>query len=180
MIRTILIAGLVWLVVGFNVATAEIYKYRDTHGVIRYTYDLAEVPEEQRPKVQTYEETPAATPEVDPAPKEDDAVAGTVEDDSGKGTPVVDEKKIEELNQRKKELDAELAGLMEEKYKLLKEKENLKGSLAGRDANRVAEYDGKVKKLNRKIAEYEKRLEAFQKEVDEVQKALGSPEESGS
>ncbi len=179
MIRILFVTGLVWLVAGLNIATAEIYKYRDAQGVIRYTYDLAEVPEDQRPKVQTYEEAPA-TPEVDPTPKEDDAPAGTAEDDSGTGTPVVDEKKIEELNQKKKKLDAELAELMEEKYKLLKEKKSLEGSLAGRDAKKVAEYDGKVKKLNRKIAEYQKRHEAFQKEVDEVQKALGSPDESGS
>ena len=48
---------LMMLVVGSDPAAADIYKYRDAQGVVRYTYDLAEVPEDQRPQVQTYEET---------------------------------------------------------------------------------------------------------------------------
>jgi hypothetical protein len=39
---------------------------------------------------------------------------------------------------------------MEEKYKLLKDKEKLKNTLDGRDTVAVAEYDNKVKELNRK------------------------------
>lgn len=174
--RICFIAVLVWLVAGFSAVTAEIYKYRDAQGVMRYTYDLAEVPEDQRPKVQTYEETPAAVG-ADPTSKKEEVSADTIDGDAKDGTPPVDEEKIKELNQKKKDLDAEFAGLMEEKYKLLKEKEKLAGSLAGRDKQAVAKYDDKVKKLNRKIEEYQKRRETFQKEAEEVQKALETPKD---
>jgi chromosome segregation ATPase len=160
---------------GLNTTNAEIYKYRDAQGVIRYTYDLAEVPEDQRPRVQTYEETAAAT--NSPSTQEADiAPAESPKEDGEEDTGVVDEKKIEELSKRKKELDAEFAGLMEEKYKLLKEKNRL-DTLAGRDTAAVAEYDKKVKELNRKIADYQKRQEAFQKEAKEVEESLGNQSE---
>lgn len=177
MIRTFICASLMMLIVGLDSASAEIYKYRDAQGIVRYTYDLAEVPEDQRPNVQAYDEAPAAS---EPATGESNAPAEASEKKPEKEDLVVDEKKIEELNQRKKELDAEFAGLMEEKYKLVKEKEKLTDSLAGRDTAAVAEYDAKVKKLNEKIADYQKRRDAFQKEAEEVQKALEKTEESGS
>lgn len=154
-------------------AAADIYKYRDAQGVVRYTYDLAEVPEDQRPQIQTYEEKPAVSPTPPPANGDN----GAVQDDSDKKTDeeiVVDEKTIEELNQRKKELDEEFAGLMEEKYTLLKDKAKLE-TLAGRDTVAVADYDKKVAELNRKIADYQKRRDAFQEEAEAVKKAVENP-----
>ena len=173
------------LLVGFSPSVAEYYKYRDTQGNIRYTDNLADVPMDQRPATETFEEAPSNTLSETAVGQEDSSKESESEEsnDLEKGdeaAPVVDEQKIEELNQRKKELAAEFAGLMEEKYTLLKEKKRLAGTLAGRDAKMVAEYDDKVKKLNQKIADYQKRREAFQKEVDEVQKAIANPEESGS
>ena len=178
MIRISLLALLVLLTIDFQMVNADIYKYRDAQGITRYTYDLAEVPEDQRPKVKTLEEEPSA---IDTAPSQEssDNPANASKKDSEDDSPVVDEKKIEELKQKKKELDTEFAGLMEEKYKLLKEKEKL-DTLAGRDAAAVAEYDRKVKELNRKIADYEKRQKAFQKEAGEAEKALKNSEDSGS
>ena len=177
MIRIFICATLMMIIGGLNSANAEIYKYRDAQGVVRYTYDLAEVPEDQRPKVQAYDEEPA---DSEPESGESITPAKASEKEPEKEDLIVDEKKIEELNQRKKDLDAEFAELMEEKYKLVKEKEKLADSLAGRDTKAVAEYDDKVKKLNQKIAEYQKRRDAFQKETEEVQKALEKSEQSGS
>jgi chaperonin cofactor prefoldin len=64
---------------------------------------------------------------------------------------------------------------MEEKYKLLKEKERFDDTLAGRDTEAVAEYDKKVEALNRKIADYQKRRDAFQEEAEAVKKAVENP-----
>jgi predicted RNase H-like nuclease (RuvC/YqgF family) len=176
MMRACLIAVSLLMVIGINPASGDIYKYRDDQGVIRYTYDLAEVPEDQRPQVKMYEEesppsaaSPAAIEGEDGPAQEPDA------DKKEEEIPVVDDKKIEELNQRKKELDKEFAGLMEEKYKLVKEKEKLEKTLAGRDQAAVSEYDNKVKKLNEKIDDYKKRRDAFQKEAEEVKKVLENP-----
>ena len=172
--RTFVTVALLLLIIGFSPANADIYKYRDTNGVVRYTYDLAEVPEDQRPQVRTYEETPTE-PETSPQ----ETVGTGADPDTPNETideeVVVDEKTIEELNQRKKELDEEFAGLMEEKYSLLKDKENLQKTLAGRDTVAVADYDKKVEELNRKIADYQKRREAFQKEAEAVKKAVENP-----
>jgi len=156
-------------------AAADIYKYRDAQGIVRYTYDLAEVPEDQRPQIQTYEEKPAV-PSTPPSSTNGDS--GAVQGDSDKKTDeeiVVDEETIEELNKRKKELDEEFAGLMEEKYTLLQDKAKLE-TLAGRNTVAVADYDKKVEELNRKIADYQKRRAAFQKEAEAVKKAVENPD----
>jgi len=174
--RILMLSILLLMVLSTYPVSADIYKYRDDQGVIRYTYDLAEVPEDQRPQVQTYEES---TPEAGAAAQTEADVAsdeGNKTDEKDAGPPVVDKEKIEELNQKKKELDKEFAGLMEEKYRLIKEKQKLAETLAGRDEKAVAAYDEKVQELNDKIADYQKRRDAFQKEADEVKKAAENPE----
>lgn len=176
MIRYVITIALVMFFFNVNAAIAEIYKYRDAEGIMRYTYDLADVPEDQRPKVQTYEETPTETQAL-PAPEEGVAPAETQKLDGEEDAPVVDEKKIEELNQKKKELDTEFSALMEEKYKLLKEKERL-DALPGSDTEGAAKYDKQAKDLNRKITDYQKRQEAFQKEAEEAEKALKKSKDS--
>lgn len=168
--RTLALAVL--LLAGWPLAVAaDIYKYTDAQGIVRYTYDLAEVPENQRPGVQSYEEAVTSDSEVPPVEQNADKTEEGAEGEQGEDSVVVDEKKIEELKQKKKELDQEFAGLMEEKYKLLKEKQKLE-TLAGRDVNAAAEYDKKVEDLNRKIADFQKRQDVFQKEAQAVEKAL--------
>ncbi len=156
--------------------TAEIFKYRDAQGVLRYTYDLGEVPEDQRPGIETYEEETASVVESPQESQNGEVSAGESENKpADDAPPLVDEQQIEELTQKKKDLDAEFSGLMEEKYNLLKEKEKLANSLAGRDTTAVAEYDKKVEALNRKIADYQKRRDAFQEETEAVKKAVENP-----
>ncbi len=174
--RLFILAGLLLMVLSTYPVAADIYKYRDDQGVIRYTYDLAEVPEDQRPQVQTYEEAKPETGSAVQTEEIADGDKGNNADDKAADTPLVDEEKIDELNQRKKDLDQELADLMEEKYSLIKEKEKLAETLAGRDEKAVAAYDEKVKELNDKIAEYKKRRDAFQKEADAVKKAAENPD----
>jgi chromosome segregation ATPase len=157
-------------------AVAEIYKYRDAQGVTHYTYDLGEVPEDQRPGIETYEEETASVVESPQEGQNGEVSAGESENNPADNVPPpVDEQQIEELTQKKKDLDAEFAGLMEEKYTLIKEKEKLADSLAGRDTAAVAEYDKKVEALNRKIADYQKRRDAFQEEAEAVKKAVENP-----
>jgi DNA repair exonuclease SbcCD ATPase subunit len=176
MIRIAITAVFVVVIFAISSATAEIYKYRDAQGVLRYTYDLGEVPEDQRPGIESYEEETAPVVESPGEGQNGEIFAGESENKpTDDAPPPVDEQQIEELTQKKKEFDAEFAGLMEEKYNLIKEKENLANSLAGRDTAAVAEYDKKVEALNRKIADYQKRRDEFQKEAEAVKKAVENP-----
>jgi len=159
-----------------NIVIADIYKYRDSQGVVRYTYDLAEVPEDQRPRVQTYEEAAPAAESATAEETETNGYKSSKTEEEAEDKPVVDDKKIEELKQKKKDLDEEFAGLMEEKYKLKKEKEKLANTLAGRDKVAVDAYDKKAKELNKKIADYKKKRNAFQKEAEAVKKAVENPD----
>jgi hypothetical protein len=150
------------------------YKYRDAQGITRYTDNLAQIPEDQRPKAQTLEtiETEEAVPaSADPNTVEMDS---SVNQDGTQAEVVVDEETIAALNLRKKELDAEFSGLMAEKYKLLQEKEKLSG-LAGRDVEARESYESRVADLNNRIADYKTRQDAFQKESERVKKALEPP-----
>ena len=150
-------------------AQAELYKYRDAQGHVCYTDNLAEVPKDQRPHIQALEEvaaTPSATTIEARAVVEDKPQAATDPSDE-----VVNEETITDLNSRKQELDKEFAGLMDEKYKLLREKHQLDG-LAGRDVEARKAYEDKVTALNERIADYQIRRNAFQKKADQVKQSL--------
>jgi predicted RNase H-like nuclease (RuvC/YqgF family) len=157
-----------------NLAADEIYKYRDADGVVRYTYDLGEVPEDQRSDIQTFEEEAISVTESSPAGQNDEPSEAPEAKPTEDASPIADDQKIEELNQKKKELDQEFAGLMEEKYNLLKEKQRL-GSLPGSDTKAADDYDKRANELNRKITDYQNRQEAFRKEVEAVKKAREKP-----
>ena len=82
--------------------SSEIYKYRDNDGFVRYTYDLGEVPEDQRPGIQTYEESASAVeaPAAEQKVVESSANKDEENEPADDALPVVDEQKIEELNQK--------------------------------------------------------------------------------
>ena len=153
-------------------AQAELYKYRDAQGHVCFTDNLAEVPKDQRPYIQALEEVsapPVATSTEARAVAEDKPQASTDQPDGE-----VNEETIAALNSRKQELDQEFSGLMDDKYKLLKEKHNLDG-LAGRDVEARKAYEDKVQALNQRIADYQIRRNAFQKEAEQVKQSLKAP-----
>lgn len=178
--RTFIIAGLFLFIAGLPSARGEFYKYRDAQGVVRYTYDLAEVPEDQRPEVKTFEEeVPAA--QTTPSEVTKDQERGQDKDGAGIGDESkVDEQRIEDLRQMKKELDKEFADLMEEKYRLLKEKQKIDKLNKGPDHKAaVAKYNKKVQGLNDKIADHQKRNDAYKKEYEALEKALKNDKNKG-
>ena len=157
---------------------AEMYKYRDAQGNTCYTDNLAQIPEDQRPKAQALETIDADAAVQATVDKNALELENSFDQDETQTDMVVDEETISALNLRKKELDAEFSGLMAEKYKLLQEKEKLSG-LAGRDVEARESYEGKVADLNNRIADYKTRRDAFQNECEVVKKALkpSSPED---
>jgi hypothetical protein len=173
-----LVVAVVWA----TPAVGEFYKYRDKHGTVRYTDNLAEVPPEQREKLQTYEgvsrpltqEAPAAAAPDSPAPGEPEPQVPewTAEQTAAQAA-------VDQLRQRQQALLEEYAALQQERE-----------ALAASPGQRVSpaeqrRYDQQVQDLNTRLADYQKRRDAFEKEVAAhnekmTQRVAPPPQEAGT
>ena len=131
-------------------ASAEIYKYRDADGVLRFTNNLQEVPKDQREGVQSYHEIenkaePAESPAQENAvePQADDALR----------------QEEQTLKDEKALLDAEFAKLEEER-KLLVEL-----SQKDRSDEEDAEFRQHIESFNARIKDYDEKLKVFEEKV---------------
>ncbi len=131
-------------------AQAEFYRYKDENGAIRFTDDLAEVPEDQRPKLRVYDEPADFGIEPEKPAEKENAEA---EDDKDKPDRMTVYKQLRE----------EEARLMEELEDLKKEKANF-----GEPGSES--YNKKVEQLNKKVEEYEKKRAAHNKKADEFRR----------
>jgi hypothetical protein len=144
---------------------AEMYRYKDAGGVIRFTDNLADVPEKQRAGMSVYESTssPSATEQpsgqnqqVPEKPKSVDSTAGVPQTAEFSNDP----SRVDKLLKIKTALDEENAQFMKESLALSEEKK----TLSGNDA--IKAYNEKVNALNARVDDYEKRRAVFQKEAD--------------
>ena len=164
---------------------AEYYQYRDQNGVLRFTDNLADVPEDQREQIERYteSETFVITEDESLESLQDTSVQEeTGEDMEGayqseeNGEDMDDADQSEEtetgrddnlaqlkkLNQMKAALDEEFAELMEEKQVLLQYKDSKK-NISMKEAKA---YQKKVTLLNQRITDFEERRQAYKKEAD--------------
>ena len=160
---TLLILSCVWLPA---TASAEYYKYRDQNGVLRYTDNLADIPEDQRPKIETRSSTEDYLPTREPAeakPKDKkvqefnkkmEEQSQAISHEMQSGSAGVNLQRI------KNSLDQEYEELMKEKAGLLKLREKINTRADG------AAYSERVTALNKKNADFEARRQAFQKEAE--------------
>ncbi len=147
---------------------AEFYRYKDKDGVLRYTDNLAEVPEDQQPA--TYKEMADFLPPegqqkessaVQDNKVQENKVEEKAEPDNRQGTDISSLREEEkQFAEKRAELEKEYAGLVTERQSLAKEKDT-----ANSTESRKA-YNGKVMKLNEQIEAYEKKRDAFQKEIE--------------
>ena len=151
-------------------ASAEFYRYLDEKGKVHFTDDLGNVPLEQRPKADEYEEPyDELTQEerVEGKREETETSKGVVEE-TEEEPPQEDAqlKEVEEktLEQKLKETGAKL---QEEYEALAKEREELE-KMATRPLTqtRRKELIEKVRDYNLRSEDYEKRRQAFNKEVE--------------
>jgi len=143
---------------------AEFYQYTDQSGVLRFTDDLTQVPEDQRSKVKKYlEPDDSLTPEQR-AQKALDARQETVAEEkleiSG-GEYLVE---FERLDKKKTGLDQRYTELTKERNDLAKVKEAIASEAE------LKAYNEKISSLNKRITAFEKEREAFSKEVDAFNK----------
>ena len=151
---------------------AEYYQYRDQNGVLRFTDNLADIPEDQRQQIESYTESEdfVMTEEESLEYLQDTSVQEeTGEDMEGAYQSEETETdrddnlaQLKKLNQVKATLDEEFAELMEEKQVLLQYKDSKK-NMSMKEAKA---YQKKVTLLNQRITDFEERRQAYKKEAD--------------
>ena len=160
-------------------AGAEIYRYKDTNGTIRFTDNLTDVPEKQRAGLSAFENTPTSTA---PSVNEKDQGRNTTNlelmttEKLRAGDSTVnssqseehsdDPSRIDRLLKIKTALDEENAQFMKESLILSEDQKTLSGKAS------INAYNEKVNALNARMDEYEKRRAAFQIEADAFDAAL--------
>jgi hypothetical protein len=127
-----------------GLAGAEFYKYRDANGVLRFTDDITEVPEDQRPQLKEYKSV--VTPE--PAAEATEETKGP---------------KKSELEAMAQKLEAEKAALEAEYQAILDEDRRIK-AMVGDPENPPSpeEYNQQLRELRKKIDAYDARRRDFQ------------------
>jgi hypothetical protein len=166
-------------------ALAEYYQYRDQNGVLRFTDNLADVPEDQRQQIKSYTESEAfvMTEEEsmeylqDTSAQEEtgeDMEGADQSEETGEDMEGADQSEetetgrddnlaqLKKLNQMKAVLDEEFAELMEEKQVLLQYKDSKKNM----SIKEARAYQKKVTLLNQRITDFEERRQAYKKEAD--------------
>jgi uncharacterized coiled-coil DUF342 family protein len=127
-----------------GLAGAEFYKYRDANGVLRFTDDISEVPEDQRAKLKEYKSV------VTPKPVEEvtDAQSGP---------------KKSELEAMAQKLEAEKTALEEEYQTILDEDRRIKAMTEDpENPPSPEEYNQQLRALRKKIDAYDARRRDFQ------------------
>ncbi|MFZ2633289.1 MAG: DUF4124 domain-containing protein [Desulfosalsimonadaceae bacterium] len=157
-------------------ASGEYYQYEDSQGNQRFTDDVANIPEDQRTDIKTFESV-QSEPQQDmtgeDAVQEEDASdnqKAAEETDTAKAKPSVvgvDRKKIDELNATREELRKTFAALEAER--------NAIGPPPPKNAKSVVkkEYNNKISELNRKINAYQQRTKEFDEKVKAYNSQIG-------
>ena len=149
-------------------AGAQFYKYLDKQGNVRFTDDVNQVPESQRAKARSYEESraPAASAAESGDGAEKKPAAGAAE------VPVLsavsassDEDSLDSgkarIDEMKKQVDTEYKALVKEKETLAKEKEERK------TREEISDYNKRVEAFNQRAAKYETMSDDLRKKAEE-------------
>jgi hypothetical protein len=164
------------------IVSAEFYRYVDEQGKVHYTDEFGNVPPDQRPKVDEYEEfqDQVTSQEAETAGQEEVPLAGSGRDVEEEVPPVAtgtdaeksdaqtetqadaDEEKSlqEELREVGAELEEEYQALLEERKQLDEASKTRMGAAVR------AELVEKIRDFNARIKDYEGRREAYNREVE--------------
>jgi chromosome segregation ATPase len=138
---------------------AAFYQYADESGVLRFTDDLTQVPEEQRPKVKKYlEPDDSLTPEQ----RAQKALDARQEPAAEEKMAIPENRYLDEfdrLDKKKTGLDHRYNALAKERDGLAKEKEAISSEAE------LKAYNEKISSLNKRITAFKAEREAFSKEV---------------
>lgn len=150
------------LVVGLAMpGYAEFYQYTDESGVLRFTDDLIQVPENQRAKIKKYMEPDDYLSSEQHAQKAFKARQESAAEEKMESLESRYLAEFDKLDKKKTGLDQRYNGLSKEKKDLTKVKEKISS-----EADLIA-YNEKISSLNKRITAFEKEREVFLKEVDD-------------
>jgi len=148
-------------------AGAQFYKYLDKQGHVRFTDDINQVPESQRAKARSYEESrPPAAESGESAEKKAGAGTGAAESPalsaiSASGDEDSLDSRKARIDEMKKQVDAEYKALVKEKEALAKEKE------ARKTREEINDYNKRVEAFNQRAAKYETMSDDLRKKAEE-------------
>lgn len=142
------------------ISSAEFYKYKDKFGVLRFTDDISDIPEDQRQKMDAYSETDDFLTPEQKQQKIEDAQKAQKDAEAAKRVKDKDALRIK-LDNTKNVLDKEYKEFMRTKQDLVDARAD-----AMKNAADTKAYREKVLQLNKRIVDFEKRRQAFKKEVE--------------
>ena len=172
--------GLILLLMPALVA-AELYRYIDENGVIHFTDNYIEIPENQRLKVEIIDRLNETSPpemkmetdrtEETRSPEERVAGDRPNEEAGTQGLQAVAEgaqsqQQFEALIKAKADLDKIYSVLAAEKVAFEKEQKTLK------TVESIRAYQNKVNRFNQRLADYERQRQAFQTQAEAYTKAV--------
>jgi hypothetical protein len=149
--------------------SAEFYRYVDEQGKVHFTDEFGNVPPDQRPKVDEYEESQdlVTSQEAEATGQEEVPPVGTGTDAEKSDVQTETEADADEKKSLEEEL-RELGAQLEEEYQaLLEERKQLDEASKKRMGAAVrAELVDKIRDFNARIKDYEGRREAYNREVE--------------
>ncbi|MDF1592330.1 MAG: DUF4124 domain-containing protein [Desulfobacterales bacterium] len=175
-----MLIGVVLLLLPALVA-AEVYRYTDERGVIHFTDNYIEIPENQRPKVEIINRLDETTPPevktetdraIDTRPPAERVEGDRPNQEAGAQGPEAvaegakSQQQFESLIKAKTDLDKIYDALAIEKDTLEKEEKTLK------TVESIRAYQNKVNLFNQRLVDYEKQRQAFQTQADAYNKAI--------
>lgn len=154
-------------------AGAEIYRYVDPSGMVRFTDNLQDVPDAQRKGVTAIPEEQSSA--ASPSPKQntpirfDSAAPDKVQTQPGETPDNAPASIVEQAEKLKKEqsgMDQEYLELVREQAALADQRSKV------RDSESMTRYNEQVDSLNQKTDQYEKRRQALQQKMDAFNERL--------
>ncbi len=163
-------------------SSAEFYKYVDENGKVRFTDNLANVPDGQRPQVKEYEEASHEMTPKEKAEEQQEPISKKTKQEpedvtnEKDGLTEKDAKDLEgvELEKRGEKLQQEYEALMEERQGLDKAaKVRLTPTAREKLAKKIADFNLRIKNYEEKRQAYNKTVAAYNTRVEKVRSSKG-------
>jgi len=157
------------LVFGFT-CFAEFYKFRDSEGVLRFTDNLADVPENQRPTVDTYKEFVSNKSNAQPHLKNE--IKAIEKEESFHESNSSNQQRQTQIQRLGNKISRIQESLQKEYQQLIEKKKALEAldkKSGPKKSTQVQYLKEQAKKLNHKIKAYHKKKETYIKTIQEYQ-----------